>query len=86
MKLRDDFIVHNTQDDSMIVSTGASGFSGLVRGNRTFGAIVEILKNEVSEEDIVKALCDRFDADESKVSADVKKTLDTLRRIGALDE
>ena len=86
MKLRDDFIVHNTSDDSMIVSTGVSRFSGLVRGNKTFGAIIELLRNDICEDDIIKALCSRFDADESTVAADVKRTVDTLRKIGALDE
>ena len=86
MKLRSDFITHITESESLLVPTGTAGFSGLVRGNKPLGAILEALKKDVSEQEIVAALMNRFSAPEEAITRDVKKALDELRKIGALDE
>ena len=46
MKLRKEFITHDTGDESLLVPTGAAGFAGLVKGNKTLGAILELLKRK----------------------------------------
>ena len=56
MKLNPAFIVHQTGKDTVIVPTAAAGFSGVVKGNRTLGAIVELLQNDVTEEEIISAM------------------------------
>ena len=38
MKLRKEFIAHDTGGESLLVPAGGAGFSGLVRGNKTFGS------------------------------------------------
>lgn len=85
MKLKPEFITHVTPTEAMLVPTGAANFSGLVRGNKTFGAVLEQLKKDTTEETIVAALMERFDAPEEVVARDVKKTLSELRKIEALD-
>ena len=85
MKLMQEFITHQTGGESLLVPTGSTAFSGLVRGNKTFGAILEQLQNDVTEAEIVAALKQRFDASEGVVENDVKKALAELRRIGAID-
>lgn len=85
MKLREDFIAHNSDNDYMLIPLGGASFSGLVRGNKTFGAIVECLKEETSEEEIVEALSSRFNAPSEVISRDVSVALAKLREIGALD-
>lgn len=86
MKLKKEFITHNTESESLLVPTGDAGFSGLVRGNKTLGAILELLKNDTDEAGIVSALSARFDAPESVIAGDVSKVVAELRKIGALDE
>ena len=86
MKLSDKFILHESGGETMLVPTGGAGFSGIVRGNKTLGAVLACLKNETTEEDIVKALKERFDAPEGAVERDVAKALAALRKIGAIDE
>ena len=86
MKLRKEFITHHTPDESLLVPAGGAGFAGLVKGNKTFGAILDLLKSDSSEEDILSALCSRFDAPEDVIASDVRKALNELRAIGALDE
>ena len=85
MKLRSNFITHNSSDESYIVPTSNASFSGLVKGNKTLGAIVELLKEETTEEDVVKAMREKFDAPEGVIEKDVKRVIEELTKIGALE-
>ena len=51
MKLKSSFLTHNTSDESYIVPTSDVSFSGMVKGNKTLGAIVDLLKEETTEEE-----------------------------------
>ena len=86
MKLKKEFITHDTGKESLLVPTGSADFSGLVRGNKTLGAILALLKKDTTEEAIVAAMKERFDAPEDVIARDLKKALAELRKIGALDE
>ena len=86
MKLSKKFVTRNSPQESLLVPTGKAAFAGLVRGNKTLGAILELLKKDTDEAAIIKALCARFDAPEAVIAADVEKTLTELRKIGALEE
>ena len=86
MKLKSEFITHSTENESLLVPTGTAGWSGLVKGNKTLGAILALLKTDTTEEAILAAMKTRFDAPKDVIAADVKKALENLRRIGALDE
>ena len=85
MKLKQEFIAHQAGDDSVLIPTGKAEFSGIVRGNRTLGGILELLSQDRTEEELVSAMKDRFDAPASQIEADVRKALSTLHEIGALD-
>lgn len=86
MKLKDGFITHETGDEQIMVSAGETKFSGLVKSNATAAFIVNCLKEDTTEKKIVEKMLEKYDAPEDVISADVKKILDKLRSIGALDE
>ena len=86
MKLKKEFITHIVGNESILVPTGEADFSGVVRGNKTLGAALELLKEETTDEAMVVALNKRFNAPEGAIERDVAKVLAELRRIGALDE
>ena len=86
MKLKKEFITHDTGTESLLVPTGSAGWSGLVKGNKTLGAILSLLKKETTEDAVIAAMKERFDAPAEVIARDVKKALSELRRIGALDE
>jgi len=86
MKLSSKFLLHKSSGETILVPAGDAGFSGIVRGNDTLGAVLELLKEETTEEGIISALKDRFDAPEGAVEKDVAKVIAELRKIGALDE
>lgn len=85
MKLRRAFIVHHAGDETVLVPAGGAGFSGIVRGNRTLGAILDLLKENTTEEALVASLSERFDAPQEAIRQDVRRVLTELRQIGALD-
>ena len=85
MKLNKDFILHIADGETVLVPTGKAKFSGVVRGNKTLGAVLEALQTDTTEAEIVAALKKRFDAPDGAVERDVAKALAELRKIGALD-
>lgn len=86
MKLKKEFITYDTGSESLLVPTGSSGFTGLVKGNKTMGAIVELLKEDTTEEEVIAAMSERYDASKDVIARDVKKVIEQLNSIGALEE
>ena len=86
MKLKPGFITQDIDDVQFLVPVGAEAFSGIVRSNRTAAFIVNLLKEETTEERIVDALFERYDAPKEEIAADVKEILSILRSIHALEE
>ena len=86
MKLKKEFITHDTGSESILVPMGGAGWAGVVKGNKTLGAILGLLKEDTTEATIIDAMKKRFDAPEDLITRDVKKAIAELRKIGALDE
>ena len=86
MKLKQEFITHHSGTETVLVPTGAAPFAGLMRGNKTLGAVLDLLKQETDEASVIAAMCARFDAPEEVIAADVKEVLAALRKLEALDE
>ena len=86
MKLKKQFLTHEADGMSLLVPLGGAGFSGIVKGNKTLGAILELLKNDTTEDAIVEAMCERFDAPADVIAADVQRAVRELQSIGALEE
>ncbi len=86
MKLKKEFITHDSEEGQVMVAAGNAGFSGLVRSNHTAAFIVDQLKSETTEEQIVEAMASRYEASREVLVRDVKGILAKLRSIGAIDE
>ncbi len=86
MKLNKNFLVHQTGDDTVIVPVGNAGFSGVVKGNKTFGTLLELLKEDTTIEKIITAMTKKYDASPDKIKEDVVNTIERLKKIGAIDE
>ena len=86
MKLKTGFITHNVGKEQMMVAAGpaAKQFHGLVRSNETAAFIVNCLKKETTEEAIVDAMLEQYDAPRETVAQDVHRVVEQLRQIGAL--
>lgn len=86
MKLKNGFITQNIDDTQIMVAAGDLQFNGIVRSNATAAFIVNLLKSDTTEQNIVNALYEKYDAPKEQISADVKSILNKLRTIGALEE
>ena len=86
MKLNKGFIAHDDGNEKLLVSTGASKFSGLVRSNETAGFIISCLESETTEAEIVEKLQKKYDGPKDEMEHDVKNIIAQLRKIGAIDD
>ena len=85
MKLKDTYITHESNGEQILLDTSSS-FAGLIRSNKTAAFIVECLKEETTEEKIVEAMFEKYDAPKDVLAKDVSDVIEKLRKVGALDE
>ena len=86
MKLKSNYVLHETGGETVLVAAGGAKFTGFVRGNDMLGVILKLLKTETTEEKLVADLRERYNAPDGLIESDVKKVLQMLRRADALDE
>ena len=86
MKLKEEFIVHKTESETVLVPVGGAAFAGIVKGNATLGELLELLKENTTAEAIKAAMLEKYDAPADTIFRDVEKVLSELRGINALDE
>ena len=87
MKLSSKFLIHAQEDKNeyLLIPVSTAGFSGVVRGNRTFYLILKGLEKGASEEEMVRDLIS-IGAPEDLARSDVQTTISKLTEIGAIDE
>lgn len=86
MRLKNDFIIQVIDGVQYLVPVGEEQFSGMLRNNKTAAFIVDRLKEETTEEAVVNAMFEKYEAPRDEIAADVKEILSTLRSVGALEE
>ena len=85
MKLNSGFILHNDGKQKLLVSTGATKFSGLVRSNSSAGFIIQCLETETTEDEIVAKMQKKWEVSDEIARRDVRKITEQLRNIGAIE-
>ena len=85
MKLKDTYITHDSDGEQILLDTSGS-FAGLIRNNKTAAFIVECLKDDTTQEKIVEAMFEKYDAPKEVLAKDVSEVIEKLRKVGALDE
>ena len=88
MKLREGFITYNSGSEQIMVAAGAASdvFRGMVRSNATAAFIIDCLKTEITREELAEKMAARYDAPRELIVRDLDRILDSLCKIGALDE
>ncbi len=86
MKLNENFLTQEIDDTQVMVATGDTAFSGIVRSNQTAAEIVNLMKEETTRDEVVDKMCAKYDASREEIAADVDMVIATLRKVGALDE
>ena len=85
MKLKESYITHDSDGEQILLDTSSS-FAGLIRNNKTAAFIVECLKEDTTEEKIVEAMLEKYDAPKDVLAKDVSDVIEKLRKVGALNE
>ena len=85
MKLKDTYITHDSYGEQILLDTSSS-FAGLIRSNKTAAFIVECLKDDTTQEKIVEAMFEKYDAPKDVLAKDVSDVIEKLRKVGALYE
>lgn len=86
MRLKDDFILHNTGEDFVIIATGEAtkNFNGIIKLNNMGGEIISFLSNDISEEEIIKAIVEKYEVEYEIAREDILNLLDSLRKAGVI--
>ncbi len=86
MKLKKEFIAYSSETDGVIVPMQDADFSGIVRGNKAFGIMIDRLSEGTTEQEIIEAVLKQYEGTYEDVQNAVKAALGRLGEIGALDE
>lgn len=87
MRLRKGFITHTFEDSQIMVAVGSAArtFRGLAHSNETAAFIIDCLKQETSEAEILQKVLDTYEVDFDTAQRDVREILKKLREIGAVE-
>lgn len=87
MRLKPNFLTHVTNGEHYMISTSGTKFKGIVKSNETAAFIVECLKTDTTESEIVdKLLAEYPNANRNTVTNDVAEIISKLHSIGAVTE
>ncbi len=86
MKLNKNFLVHKTGSDTIVVPTAKAEFSGVIKGNVTLGAILDLIKEDTTEKRIIDSIAEEYDAPRETIEKDVVDAIKKLKSIGAVGE
>lgn len=88
MKLKEGIVTNTIDGESFAIATGkaAKSFNGLIKNNPSAAFIFNLLKTEQSEDSIVAAMLEKYDAEESIIRADVKELLALLKSKNLIEE
>lgn len=88
MRLKYTFETMELDDDivAVPVGKGSEQFQGVVKLNKTGAVIFDLLKEDISEEAIVDALENKYNASREAICADVRKYIDVFREKELLSE
>lgn len=88
MKLKYNFVVNKVADTSVAVPVGSdcAAFGGYIKLNDTGASIFNLLKNEITEDEIVKSLLEEYeDTDEQEVRETVTEFIGNLAKAGIIE-
>lgn len=87
MKLKSEIVLGSVDGKDFAIATGSLSkkFHGLINNNPTADFIFKLLQKEQTEDSIVSAMLEKYDAPEDVIRADVKEILAQLNDMGILE-
>lgn len=87
MKIKDGFMLRQFGDNYIVVAVGddAENFNKLITLNSAGAFIYNFMENDVTYEEIVSAVLDKYEADRETVENDINKFLADGKKAGLID-
>ena len=87
MKIKDGFMLRQFGEDYIVVAVGddAENFNKLITLNSVGAYIYNLLNNDMTYEEIVSAVLDKYDADRKTVENDINIFLADAKKAGLID-
>lgn len=88
MKIKSTFVLRNLAGNNVVLPVGASSeaFSGMMTLNETGVFLWDVLKKEVTMDELVNALLSEYNVGAAQAKEDAEAFVQTLRNAGVLDE
>jgi len=86
MKLKDGFILRKVGAQYIVAATGevSKTFHGMIRLDESGAFAFELLRNEITEQEMFQALKEKYAADEAELQTALAHFLNTLKEADAL--
>lgn len=87
MKIKDGFMLRQFGEDYIVVAVGddAEDFNKLITLNSVGAYIYNLLNNDMTYEEIVSAVLNKYDADRKTVENDINIFLADAKKAGLID-
>lgn len=87
MKVKSGFLLRDMGGQPVVVSVGAASkiFNGMIKLNASGKVLWEKLQNDVTEQELVDALIEKYGIEEELARTDVNAFLETLRKPGIIE-
>ena len=87
MKIKKGFVVREIAGQNIVIALGEATktFNGMIKLNETGRIIWDMLTEGSERADIVKRICDEYEADTDTVEADVDAFINTLQGANILE-
>lgn len=88
MKLKYEFTIEKIGDNNIAVPSGSAivDFNGILKLNETAAFIIEKLNDEISMDDLVFAVSEKFSCDKNAASENVEYIINGLKESNLLAE
>ena len=88
MKIKEGFVLLNVVDEFIVMPTGdnIARFDGAVVLNEVYAFIFKQLENPVSRDDLLTAMLNEYDVDETTAAADLDALLEKFAEMGVLEK
>lgn len=88
MKINQTFAIREVAGEYILLPVGRSALAvgGMLTTNEVGAFICEALREEVSREELIRRLCEEFDAPREVIAADLDEFLDRLRKAKILQD
>ncbi|MBR4500349.1 MAG: PqqD family peptide modification chaperone [Clostridia bacterium] len=88
MKIKNDFKIVNVGDDYILVPLGAEmdKFNGTVILNDVSAFLIDKLKSDRTEEELIELMLEEYETDRTTAQADINAAIERMKEMGIMDE